>query len=160
MKKNMNLRQKFILIVAGILFIILAINTTVLMYIASNKYKSAILYKATAIGEGMQSELGKILTLGVPIESLNGVNEKMKELITRDKAIGYSMVTDTTGKILCHNEPESAGKELRDRETQNSMASDKPPVQTSGDFYDLSFPLLNAENKVAGESNGRGSCRH
>jgi methyl-accepting chemotaxis protein len=150
MKKNMNLQQKSIAIVAGILFIILAINTAVLTYIASNKYEHAILSKTTAKGEGMQRELGKVLSLGVAIDTLDGVNEKMKDLVTGDKAIGYSMVTDTKGKVLYHNEPESAGKELKDKATQNSVVSDKPLVHTAGSFIDLSFPLLNSDNKVTG----------
>ncbi|TAN38054.1 MAG: HAMP domain-containing protein [Nitrospirae bacterium] len=150
MKTSMTLQQKSIAIVAGILFIILAINTAVLTYIASHKYEGAILSKTTAIGDGMQRELAKVLSLGVPIESMDGVNEKMKDLITRDKAIGYAMVVDITGRVLYHQDPNSTGKELKDPATKNIVASDKPLVQTVGSFYDLSFPLLNAENKVIG----------
>ncbi|MHB8881589.1 MAG: methyl-accepting chemotaxis protein [Thermodesulfovibrionales bacterium] len=150
MKKSMTLQQKSIAIVAGILFIILVINTAVLTYIASHKYEGAILSKSTAIGDGMQRELAKVLSLGVPIESMDGVNEKMKDLTARDKAIGYAMVTDTTGRVLYHSEPNSTDKELKDSATKKIAASDKPLVQTVGSFYDLSFPLLNAENKVIG----------
>ncbi|MDA8084940.1 MAG: methyl-accepting chemotaxis protein, partial [Nitrospiraceae bacterium] len=146
----MNLQKKALSIVAGILFIILAINTAVLTYISSSKYETAILSKTSAIGESMQGELTKVLALGIPIDSLEGVSEKMKELVSRNKAIGYAMVIDTTGKTLYHNEPEKVGKELRDKATMNAATADKELVQTLDSFYDLSFPLLNAENKVVG----------
>lgn len=150
MKNNMNLQQKSITVVAGILFIILAINTAVLTFIASNKYEAAILSKTTAIGEGMQRELAKVLTLGVPVESLEGVSDKLKDLVARDKAIGYSMIMDTTGKILHHSDSAMIGKELRDSAAKSSATSDKQLIQTVDAFYDLSFPLVSAENKVVG----------
>lgn len=150
MNGNMNLQQKSLTIVAGILFIILAINTAVLTYIASDKYETAILSKTSAIGEGMQRELAKVLTLGVPVESLEGVSEKLKDLVGRDKAIAYALITDTTGKVLHHNDTGQVGKELKDSATRSSSTSDKQLIQTVDAFYDLSFPLLSAENKVVG----------
>lgn len=150
MKNTMNLQQKSISVVAGILFIILAINTAVLTYIASDKYETAILSKTTAIGEGMQRELAKVLTLGVPVESLEGVSDKLKDLVARDKAIGYAMIIDTTGKVLHHNDADMVGKELKDKAAKNSATAAKQLVQTVDAFYDLSFPLMSAENKVVG----------
>lgn len=148
MKSGLNLQKKSIAIVAGVLFIVLVINTGVLTFIASGKYETAILSKTTAIGEGMQRELGKVLSLGVPVETLDGVNEKMSDLITRDKAIAYAMVVDVKGRVLFHNDPQNAGKSLTDKATRQAIGSSKPLIQKEGSFYDLSFPLLNAENKI------------
>ncbi|MGC2063038.1 MAG: methyl-accepting chemotaxis protein [Thermodesulfovibrionales bacterium] len=150
MTNNMNLQQKSLAIVAGILFIILAINTAVLTYIASDKYESAILSKTRAIGEGMQRELAKVLSLGIPVESLEGVSDKLKDLVAGDQAIGYAMIMDTTGKVLHHNDPGMVGKELRDTVAKSSATADKQLIQTLDAFYDLSFPLLSSENKVVG----------
>ncbi len=135
---------------AGILFFTIAINTVVLTLIATEKYKNAIVSKTEAVGEGMQRDLGKVLSLGVPIDSLEGVNEKMKEFVSRDKAIGYAMVMGATGKILFHSDPAGIGKELKDKAVAAALASNKMLIQTLDSFYDLSFPLLNAEGKMAG----------
>ncbi len=150
MKLEFNLQKKAVLMIAGILFFTIAINTIVLTVVATEKYKNAIFSKTEAVGEGMQRDLGKVLSLGVPIESLEGVNEKMKEFVSRDKAIGYAMVMDQAGKILFHNDPASTGKEIKDKATTAALASTKLLIQTADSFYDLSFPLLNAENKKAG----------
>jgi methyl-accepting chemotaxis protein len=149
MKSGMNLQKKAIFIVAIILFFIIGTNTAVLTFIAYDKYKNAILSKTSTVGEGIQRDLGKVLSLGVAVESLEGVNEKLTELVTRDKAIGYAMVTDTTGKVLFHSDRSSVGKEFTDRASLNAVSSSKTIVQTVGSFYDLSFPLLNAEGKTA-----------
>ena len=146
----MNLQKKAILIVAGILFFIIGINTAVLTIVAFNKYKLAILSKTTAIGESIQRELSKVLNLGVPLESFEGLNEKLAELISRDNTIGYAMVVNTTGNILFHNDKNSIGNELKDKASLEAVSSDKMLIQKTDSFYDLSFPLLNAEDKRVG----------
>ena len=80
MKLELNLQKKAVLMLAGILFFTIAINAVVLTLVATEKYKNAIFSKTEAVGEGMQRDLGKVLGLGVPIESMEGVSEKMKEL--------------------------------------------------------------------------------
>jgi methyl-accepting chemotaxis protein len=146
----MNLQKKAVFIVAGILFFIITINTAVLTLIASDKYRNAILSKTSAIGEGLQRDLSKVLGLGVAIESLEGIDEKLRDITVRDKAIGYAMVTNASGKVLFHSDPAVAGKTLGDDASLKAAVSDRPLVQTINSFYDLSFPLLNAEGKVTG----------
>jgi len=150
MKTGISLQKKAMLIAAVILFFILGINTSVLTYIAYGKYKNAILSKTMAIGEGMQNELEKVLTLGVPIESLEGLNEKLKELISRDNALGYAMIVDTKGQVLYHSDSANVGKEMKDEVFQQSIRSDVSSVRKLDSFYDLSFPLLDAEEKIVG----------
>jgi methyl-accepting chemotaxis protein len=147
---GMNLQKKAVFIVAGILFFIITINTAVLTYIASEKYKNAILARTSAIGEGLQRDLAKVLGLGVAVESLEGIDEKLKDITARDKAIGYAMVTDASGKVLFHSDSALVGKELSDNASKKAAAADTALVQTYGSFYDLSFPLLNADGKVTG----------
>lgn len=146
----LNLQKKATFVVAVVLFVILGINTTVLTYIASNKYRQAILAKTQAVGEGLQRELAKVLNLGVPIDSLEGVDAKLKEMVTNDKAIAYAMVTDAKGKILFHNEESNAGRELKDAASLRAVSQKEELVQTTDSFYDLSFPLLNAESNIVG----------
>ena len=134
--------------VSAILFIIIAVNTSVLTYIAYNKYKGAILSKTTVIGDGMLREISKIVSLGVPIESLEGLNEKLVELISRDDAIGFSMVMDTTGKVLFHSNADSIGIEHTDEATVKALSSKEKLIQTSVLFYDLSFPIFDADNHL------------
>lgn len=147
---RMNLQNKAVTLIAGILFLILGINTAVLTGIASKKYKSAMLAKSSAIGELMQKDLSKAVALGIPIEAFEGVNEKLAELVSRDRAMGYAMVMDLRGKALYHTIPAEAGKELKDDAAAKVIASTQNLVQMLDAYYDLSFPLLTADNKAAG----------
>lgn len=150
MKSKMNLQKKTTLLVSGILFFIIVINTFVLTSISYNKYKSAILSKSVSVGEGMQRDLGKVLLLGVPLESLEGMNEKLTDLTARNKAIGYSMIMDKKGRILFHTDQNKVGREMRDPATLQATSSETTVVQSIDAFYDLSFPLLDAEDKIIG----------
>jgi methyl-accepting chemotaxis protein len=147
---KMNLQNKAVTLIAAILFLILGINTAVLTGIASRKYKSAMLAKSAAIGELMQKDLNKSVSLGIPIEALGGVSEKLAELVLRDRAMGYAMVMDLRGKVLYHTMPAETGKELKDDATAKVISSTLNLVQMLDAYYDLSFPLLTADNKAAG----------
>ena len=114
---RLNLQTRSVLTICLVLLFSLGINTAVLTFVASDKFVNAIHAKTTAIGEGMQRELGKALNLGIPIEYIDGANEKLQELVSRDKDIAYSMVIDVKGKVLFHNDEASVGKELKDKVT-------------------------------------------
>jgi len=133
--------------IALVLFFALGINTAVLTFVASDKFKTAIYSKTTAIAEGMQREFGKALNLGIPVEYIEGANEKLQELVSRDKDIAYSMVIDTKGKVLFHSDTALAGKELNDKVTLRAASSNKLMIQQYDSFYDLSLPLASAEGK-------------
>ncbi|MBI4689769.1 MAG: HAMP domain-containing protein [Nitrospirae bacterium] len=147
MISKLNLQIRSILMIALVLLFALGLNTAVLTFVASGKFKNALHLKTTAIAEGMQREFGKALNLGIPVESIDGANEKLQELVTRDKDIAYSMVIDTRGKVLFHNDAAIAGKELTDKVTLNAASSNKILIQHYDTFYDLSLPLNSAEGK-------------
>jgi methyl-accepting chemotaxis protein len=150
MKLKTNLQTRSVLTIALVLFISLCLNTAVLTFIASGKYKNAIYSKTTAIGEGMQRELTKALNLGIPIEDIEGINEKLQELLSRNKDLSYSMVIDVKGKVLFHDDASMRGKELSDKVTLRSASSKEVLIQSSDSVYDLSLPLNDAEGKQVG----------
>jgi methyl-accepting chemotaxis protein len=150
MKGGMNLQKKSTIIVAGILFFVIAINTVVLTFVASRKYRNAMLSKNAVVGESLQKEINKELDHGMSVESLKGVNEKLADLVSRDKALGYAFVTDKEGKILFHNDLNKVSKELRDAASVKAASSLAPLIQAVDSYYDLSFPLMNTAGNVLG----------
>ena len=147
---GMTLQKKAVTLLAIILFLILGLNTVVLTVVAYKKYKAAMLIKGATIGEGIQKDLAKAVGLGIPIESLDGVNEKLDNSVGADRAFGYAMVIDLTGKVLFHTQRAEIGKGLGDATTMGVLASKEYLVQGNKDYFDLSFPILTADNKPAG----------
>ncbi|MBI4684035.1 MAG: HAMP domain-containing protein [Nitrospirae bacterium] len=147
MKLKLNLQSRFILMIALVLFIALSISTVVLIFVTADKYRNVIYSKTAAMGEVILHDIGKALNLGIPVEYIEGVNEKLQALMSKDKDIAYSMVTDTKGKVLFHSDTSLVGKELTDKPSLNAASTDKLLVQRHDFFYDLSLPLNNAEGK-------------
>src|SRR3972149_6919259 len=145
----MNLQKRSVFIIALILFLALGINTAVLTYIASARYKQAILSKAASIGEGMKKEIEKVLILGVPVEYMEGMNEKLKGLL-EDKSIDHALISDLNGKVLFSTDDTALGKELKAHASVKALSAEDSLIQSAAAFYDLSFPLREAGDKKVG----------
>ncbi|MBI4823374.1 MAG: HAMP domain-containing protein [Nitrospirae bacterium] len=145
----MNLQKRSILIIGIILFLAIGINTAVLTYIASARYKQAILSKAISVAEGVSNGIEKVLMLGVPIEAVDGLNEKLMGLL-EDKSIGYAMVTDMRSTVLFHTEEKRIGQKLDDVISLKATASPATLIQEDRAYYDISLPLKDADDKQVG----------
>ncbi|MDM8549656.1 HAMP domain-containing protein [Desulfobacterales bacterium HSG2] len=150
MRLNWNLKTKFALMVATVLFFALSINTAVLTYVASDKYKSALLSKVAAIGEGMRKEIKFSLNLYIPLALIEGINDKLEELVSGDRDIAYSMIADAKGKVLFHNDMSMVGKEMTDTVPPETASSDKLVITQKDSFYDISFPLNDMKDERVG----------
>ncbi|MBI5674765.1 MAG: response regulator [Nitrospirae bacterium] len=146
----MGLKIKSIITFTGILLITLLINTAVLIYISTDRYEKAILSVATAIGNSMRKDLSKVMDLGVAIESLEGVEEKLNKLVSDEKSIGYARVVDTEGKVLFHDYNSKTGNVQKFTVSLAAFASDNVSIQKDDLFYNISFPLLKSDGKLAG----------
>lgn len=143
----MNLRNKLILGMTLILLLVLGINTSVLMKGVTDRYKSALLVKTKVLGEGVRREVGKSLELGLSLDGLSGVNEKLKGIIEENKDIGYAMIVDSKGKILFHSDQAMVGKTI---EGMEEIKTDTVITKTIGNYYETTLPLFDPEHKIVG----------
>ncbi len=143
----MNLQKKALFGITAILFFVLSANTAVLTFISTNKYKKAILAKTTSEGEALQRDLTKVLNLGVSLESMEGVNEKLDELMTRDTAVGYAAVIDSAGRVVFNDKSGTGSKGIEKDVASRALSADKMLLYSRGSFYNVSFPLASAEGK-------------
>ncbi|HAM51126.1 MAG TPA: hypothetical protein DCP92_10725 [Nitrospiraceae bacterium] len=143
----MNLQKKVLAGIASILFIIILVNTAVLTLVSTNKYRGALLAKTASEGEALQKDLAKVLGLGVSLESMEGMNEKLDDLMTRDTAIGYAEIVDSSGKIYFHDKSNKDGKAIEHDDVARALSADKMLLLSTSSFYSLSFPLTSAEGK-------------
>lgn len=146
----MSLKRKSIVTFTGILLFTLMINTAVLIYISTNRYEKAILSVATAIGNSMRKDFSKVMDLGVALESLEGVEEKLNKLVLDEESIGYARVVDTEGKVLFHDHHSKTENVHKYSTSLSAFTSDKISIRKDDLFYNISFPLLNSDGKLAG----------
>lgn len=146
---KINLQTRSLFLIAMILFLAITINTAILTYIAHTRYKQEILSKVASAGEALKEDIGKVLSLGLSLDTIEGLNEKMKRAV-QDRAVGYAMILDEKGRILYHNDEGSIGKLFKDTETRNALSANSNLLQKWGDYYDVSIPLRDAEAVKAG----------
>ncbi len=146
---KLNLQTRSVLLIACILFLAISINTAILTYIAHNRYKQTILSKVSSSGEAIKEEIAKVLSLGLSIENIEGLNEKMKRALL-DRTVGYAMILNKEGRILFHSDEGDIGKVFKDPETRKALTADENLIRKWADFYDIDIPLKDAEVKNVG----------
>ncbi|MCG2722588.1 MAG: methyl-accepting chemotaxis protein [Thermodesulfovibrionales bacterium] len=146
---KLNLQTRSVLLIAWILFFAISLNTAILTYIAHNRYKQTILSKVGSAGEAMKEEIAKVLSLGLSLENIEGLNEKMKRAVL-DSTVDYAMILNMKGRILFHSDEGDVGKVFKDAATLNALSAGGNLVQKWGDFYDIVSPLQDAEGKNVG----------
>jgi len=145
----MNLQKRSVLLIALILLLAISINTAVLIYIASSKYKQAILSKYTSLGEGLKKEIEKVLILGVPLEYIEGLGDKLKA-VSEDKGIAYVIVMNSEGKVISATEESKIGQVLSDSVSKSALRAEDIFIQPTDKVYDITIPLFEAGGKKSG----------
>lgn len=146
----MTLQKRSVFLISAILFFALGINTSTLTYMASEKYKKAVLSKTVSTGETLLREIGRILILGIPLESIDGMGDKFKKLVDENSDISYVLITDKSAKVLFHSDEKQTGIQLTDDTSQYAADSKEKLIQENDRFYDLSFPVKNADDVLVG----------
>lgn len=147
---KLNLQRRSVLTIALLLFLAVSLNTAVLTYIAMDKYEEAILSRAASVGEGVRKEVQKAIELGLPLQYIDGLNEKLAGIAESDETLSYSMITDTKGVVLFHSDETKTGTELKDGVTARTLSISDAFVQSGNDSYDIAMPVSDAEGKILG----------
>lgn len=146
----MSLKKKSILLVAAILLIALGINTSVLTYIASGKYRDAILSKSTANGIALKNEIEKVLSFGIALDALSGFDEKLTELVKSEPSFDYALIARKNGVILYHSDESRTGKRLEQDLIEATLKENGIATFATDRHYIVSLPLIDAQDAMIG----------
>ena len=144
----MNLQKKAMLIIAGILFMVTGINSMVITYMASNRYRNVILAKTTSTGSGIQQKLNEITTAGIPVASIAGVDSDLQQFAKNDETIGFAMVVDPAGWILFHSDDSKKRGRISEPALTEHLASPQRVTKETGSYYNIFFPLFDANKQI------------
>jgi GAF domain-containing protein/HAMP domain-containing protein len=151
---SFSLRFKIIFITVAILVFAIGATTLVSGYVFSQEYSDVLQSRALIIGQGVKSQLDRLLELGIPLEELVGFEKQMQDTVDTYEDIAYAMIVDLEGKILFHNDPSQHNKMLTDPATLRAINSGEEIIQVysdqEGQFYDVFIPILDRSGDHVG----------
>ncbi len=146
----MKLNKKISLTTTGVLLLTLLTSSALNVYEYRNNYKAALLTASHGLGFGLNNLVRELLSLGLPIESLDGMDRKLDQLIEDNPHIKYVGIMDDHGKVLYHSDETLIGKQFDDSYTLNSLVASQPLTQfyhrfDGLDYYDLNIPVFDQD---------------
>lgn len=151
----MRLNKKIILVTISILLVSLLISSVVNVINFRKNYTEALVSGSYGLGQSINSVLSEMLYLGLPLESLSGMDKKLRQLVENNAYISYAGIADLSGKIIFHSTPEMVGKTLTDEVMQRGLATKIPLTQLyhrfdGHEYYDVTIPVFDADKAHIG----------
>ncbi|MFA7279419.1 MAG: ATP-binding protein [Sterolibacterium sp.] len=151
----MKLNRKIILLTISILLVSLFISSAVNIVNFRKNYTEALITGSYGLGQSLNSVLTEMLNLGLPLESLTGMNKKLRQVIENNLYISYVGIADMTGKGIFHTTPGRVGYVATDEAMRRSLATSVPITQTylrddGHEYFDVTIPVFDARKEHAG----------
>jgi len=150
----MNLKTRAVLATAGIILLVLGFNTLANIFTATAKYKEALVAKMTIEAEGIRKDINKAVGFGLPLSALEGMGDKLRDLIEEDKDLSQAMVMDNEGRVLYAGDRAAENAVRTDEATRTALSSNGPLVHSyldaAGSHFEKVILLTNAEGKKLG----------
>ncbi len=144
----MRLKRKILLITIGLLALSLLISAVASMQSFRRHYTEALISGSFGVAHSIESLLNELLSLGLPMQSLSGMDRKLTEVVEKNAHIAYVYVMNEQGRVIFHSQPAKVGETLNRAVDRRSLLADKPVWQNYRDeqgqsLIDLSLPLFN-----------------
>ena len=145
----MRLNKKILLITSSILSVSLLTSAIINIANFRKNYTEALITGSYGLGHSLNSVVTEMINLGLPIETLSGMDKKLKQLVDENPHIIYAGISDTDGKVIFHNSPEVVGKVFSDAETKKSIATAVPLTQRyqrfdGYEYFDVTIPVFDS----------------
>jgi len=142
------LKTQVVLVTGSILLLVMLVNTLVNTYIATNRYKESLLAGIAAVADGIRQDISKALGAGRPLNSLEGMGDRLRGLMEADQDLSGVMIMDTEGRVLYAGDRDLEKVLLSDEATKGALEASAPLVQfyrdNLGGHYEKVVPLMNA----------------
>ena len=153
--KNMRLNRKILIVTIGILALSLFASSAVNVLNFRHTYTDALLRGSFAIGHSINSVLKEMLALGLPLNSLTGMDKKLSEVVTDNPHIAYVGIADMDGVAIFHSDHSLVGHKFVDQVMRKSLTATEPTWQLydrfdGNSYFDVTIPVLSANQTKVG----------
>ncbi len=151
---DMNLKTRAVLLTAGILLLVLVFNTLVNITAATNKYREALIARATVLAEEIRKDVSKATADGTPLNELEEMGTRLRALTAEDPDLAGALVMDAGGKVLYASNQALENTVPGDPASRKALAANASQleyyVDGSGGRYEKIIPLAGPDGKKIG----------
>ncbi len=151
---KMNLKTRAVLGTAAILLLVLVFNTFVNIQAATSRYREALIGRTAAVADTVLKDITKAMGFGLPLNSLEGMGDKLRALTDDDKNISMAMIMDMNGRVLYASDRSVENTVLSNQASRTALAARAPIVHSysdeAGGHYEKAVPLMSLDNKQLG----------
>src|SRR5512138_3692716 len=97
---KLSLQRKVALFITAILVVVFALAIGTLLSIVAPRLRQSLLTSSTLIGQILIKDIKVAVDLGVPLTSLEGVDDKLNQAVSQYPDHGYVYIADDAGGIL------------------------------------------------------------
>lgn len=149
----MRLNRKILGFTIGTLALSLLVSSVANILSFRTNYTDALLTGSFGVGHSVKSVLNELLALGLPLDSLSGMNEKLAEVVRDNAHITYAGIQNSDGKVVFHSQPELVGRVLSDAVTLRTLETMQPVWHhdrgfDGRDYYDVALPLFDQGRRI------------
>lgn len=151
---TLNLKTRAVLVAAAILLLVLTVNTAVNITVASSRYREALIARTAALAEGVQREIYNVTRLGLPLNTLDGMGDRLRSLAKEDEDLSSAMIMNNEGKVLFSSDRARENTVPGDEASKTALVAAAPVVQfykdSSGGHYEKVIPLKGPDGTKLG----------
>jgi sensor histidine kinase regulating citrate/malate metabolism len=152
--KKMNLKTKAAVFIAIILVLVMGMSNVILTSEVTSRLEAALLTSSTLVGQGLVEEVLKTVDMGIYLEELDGLSDRLTAIADQHSDLGYIFISDDQGKTLYQSDgmPEWAidqigAPPLNEENLSETVFTDIQSGRTG--FYNISLGIV-SEDSVQG----------
>lgn len=141
----------------GVLWFITLVSLVSSLQYFKDQYETVLIEKAKIVGFNLRRDINEMLSLGLSIEELEGLQKDVGDLVFKGigpekggnamrSNLAYIFITDPTGKVIYHSHPGEVGRILSDPFTVSTLSS-RNSLQGRTEFVErdvleISIPIM------------------
>ena len=144
------LGKRILLFVFAILLVTLAVDNILTIRQVSRDYVQSLALRSRFLSKELSSGIEKVLSLGINLKEIDGMNNRCQQVIEKDPEIVYCVIFDTNRTPLYSNDPLSPPPvTLSEVETGNT-ATTLLSTPRFGKVYDTTRRIVAPDGSTAG----------
>lgn len=144
------LGKRILLFVFAILLVTLAVDNILTIRQVSRDYMQSLAVRSRFLGKELSSDIEKVLSLGINLKEIDGMNNRCQQVVEKDPEIVYCVIVDARRHPLYSHDPLSPPPVTLSEVTGGNSATSLLVNPRFGKVYDTTTRIVAPDGTTAG----------